>query len=202
MANALKEQGQKDDGSKLRVDLIPAGPLARVLEHCETGTGTAVEVWPTIQQLLQFRAQPEHVGAALVALELAVSACIEMACCELVINDDGHAELNMFAGNAARGIQFIAKVLHYGAYLAPRPNGTKGYGESNWQQVADGVRRYYAAMLRHLLALAGGQENDPESGLPHAAHAATCGLFLLHVLEHPSEADRLAARPLVGGAEV
>lgn len=38
---------------------------------------------------------------------------------------------------------------------------------------------YYDAMLRHLFAWLTGQDNDPESGLPHIAHVCCNGLFLL-----------------------
>jgi hypothetical protein len=33
--------------------------------------------------------------------------------------------------------------------------------------------------MRHLLAFWSGEETDPESGLPHLAHAL-CGLMFLH----------------------
>ena len=56
--------------------------------------------------------------------------------------------------------------------------GARKYGVDNWQQVPDARRRYYAAALRHLTAWWEGEKTDPESGLPHLAHAACCVLFL------------------------
>lgn len=65
----------------------------------------------------------------------------------------------------------VGKVLEFGA---------RKYADNNWQQVPGGTQRYYAAALRHLAAC---QEDfgarDPESGLPHLAHAACCVLFML-----------------------
>jgi len=39
--------------------------------------------------------------------------------------------------------------------------------------------RLIAAALRHTVAIADGEIVDPESGLPHAAHAMCCVMFLL-----------------------
>jgi hypothetical protein len=65
----------------------------------------------------------------------------------------------------------VAEVVTYGA---------KKYDENNWQNVRP-VSRYYGAALRHLWARARGETHDPESGLPHLAHAACCILFMLSV---------------------
>lgn len=57
-------------------------------------------------------------------------------------------------------------------------NGAVRYGDRNWEQgLAWG--RLVAAALRHLLAWMTGQDRDPDSGLSHLAHAATCLLFLV-----------------------
>ncbi len=63
----------------------------------------------------------------------------------------------------------IAEVLSFGA---------KKYGAYNW---ARGARwgRYYAALLRHLFAWWRGEDNDPETGLSHLAHAGCCLFFLM-----------------------
>lgn len=54
----------------------------------------------------------------------------------------------------------------------------KGYEPDNWQRVPEARRRYFEAAQRHLLAWWGGERQDPESGLPHLAHAGCCILFL------------------------
>ena len=47
--------------------------------------------------------------------------------------------------------------------------GAKKYGIDNWKSCED-PRRYKDALLRHLYAYLGGEEVDPESGLPHLDH--------------------------------
>lgn len=64
----------------------------------------------------------------------------------------------------------IVLVLTYGA---------KKYDDNNWQLVENADKRYFAALLRHIVAWVRGEKNDPESSLPHLAHAACCILFLL-----------------------
>lgn len=62
----------------------------------------------------------------------------------------------------------IATVLAYGAIKYEPHNWRKGIAWS----------RLYAGVQRHLLAFWAGEEIDPESGLPHLAHAG-CGLMFL-----------------------
>lgn len=62
-----------------------------------------------------------------------------------------------------------ARVLEYGA---------QKYEPNNWAQGAD-YGRYFAAMQRHLWAWWSGENSDPESDLPHLAHAACCLGFLM-----------------------
>ena len=71
--------------------------------------------------------------------------------------------------------ELVVKVLDYGA---------KKYAPDNWRKVTDAETRYWDAALRHLTAWARGEKLDPESGLPHLAHAACSILFLLE-LEKP-----------------
>lgn len=52
-------------------------------------------------------------------------------------------------------------------------------GVDNWKTVPDGKQRYLDAFLRHGMATASGEKLDPDSGLPHMAHAVCCGLFYL-----------------------
>lgn len=65
--------------------------------------------------------------------------------------------------------QDVVKVLTYGAAK---------YSAENWRAVPDAYNRYYAAAMRHISAWRLGYEIDPESGLPHLAHATCCLLFL------------------------
>lgn len=67
-------------------------------------------------------------------------------------------------------ITTILQVLEFGA--------TK-YAVDNWQHVEDHERRYYDATMRHIEAWRAKETNDPESGLPHLAHAVCCLMFLM-----------------------
>jgi hypothetical protein len=57
--------------------------------------------------------------------------------------------------------------------------GAAKYTAENWRLVPDANARYFAALLRHLSAWKQGERDDPETGLPHLAHAGCCVLFLL-----------------------
>lgn len=78
----------------------------------------------------------------------------------------------------------VATVLTYGF--------RKYGGKHGWKQLPDAVKRYEAAMLRHQLAIATGEEVDPESGLPHRHHIACNALFLaeLYEMEKKNETRR------------
>ncbi len=67
-------------------------------------------------------------------------------------------------------VRRIVEVLTFGAVK---------YSPGNWMLVPEPVDRYYAAALRHLAAWRDGEQLDPESKLPHLAHAGCCVLFLL-----------------------
>lgn len=85
-----------------------------------------------------------------------------------------------------RAVLAIAEVLTFGAGK---------YGDRNWEQ---GIKhgRLYAAAQRHLLAYQSGEDLDPESGLPHIAHAA-CNLAML--TELTTTRPDLDDRPGTGG---
>ena len=56
--------------------------------------------------------------------------------------------------------------------------GAKKYSPDNWKKVPNARNRYYDALMRHITAWFNGEENDPEDGLSHLAHAACCIYFL------------------------
>ena len=68
--------------------------------------------------------------------------------------------------------------------------GARKYDRDNWMKVDNAVERYEDAMLRHLFAWKAGETNDPESGLPHLAHAGCCLLFLMHFELAPESTPR------------
>lgn len=77
----------------------------------------------------------------------------------------------------SRAIMSVAEVGTFGA---------KKYTEDGWAHVADGVKRYKAAMDRHRL-LSATEDNDPESGILHAAHLAWNALAVLELMLRDKE---------------
>lgn len=72
-----------------------------------------------------------------------------------------------------------ANVLEYGAFKAPRTDGTKGYGPWNWRDDPIKVCTYISAVRRHLNAIMRGEDIDPTSGESHWAHIrANCGIVM------------------------
>lgn len=74
----------------------------------------------------------------------------------------------------------VARVYAYGAEKYSRNNWRLGY---EWHLS-------YDAMQRHLNAFWGGEDTDPESGLPHLAHAVFHALTLLTFLSDPKYAPK------------
>ena len=66
-------------------------------------------------------------------------------------------------------LEETAKVLTFGA---------QKYSAHNWAQGAS-WSRYFSAMMRHMWAWWRGEDNDPETGFSHLAHAACCISFLI-----------------------
>jgi len=66
--------------------------------------------------------------------------------------------------------------------------GARKYAAHNWR---GGIRfsRLIGAAMRHLMAINRGEDIDPESGLPHAAHAACCVMFLLWMMHNRPDLD-------------
>lgn len=76
-------------------------------------------------------------------------------------------------------------------------NGGQKYGFYNWRDKEVVFSVYYSAAMRHMFSLLDGQELDPESGLPHLAHAMAC----LAIIIDAKEAGKLVDdRPLPGAA--
>lgn len=92
--------------------------------------------------------------------------------------DDGKPRMELLPGPALRE---VAKVLTFGA---------KKYDPWNWQK-GFSWGRLAGACLRHLFSWLSGEDNDPETGLSHLAHAACCILFLLdHTILDLGQDDR------------
>lgn len=63
----------------------------------------------------------------------------------------------------------VAQVLTFGAAK---------YAARNWEQGMNWGRAY-AALQRHMNAFWAGEDNDPETGMPHTWHAGCCIAFLI-----------------------
>ena len=55
--------------------------------------------------------------------------------------------------------------------------GARKYAVDNWKKIPDAEARYMNAALRHVTAVIEGEKFDPESGLPHLAHAICSLMF-------------------------
>jgi hypothetical protein len=82
-------------------------------------------------------------------------------------------------------LEEVAQVLAFGA---------KKYAAHNWRGGIS-YSRLADAALRHLLAFMDGEDFDPESGLPHLAHASCCLMFLQNMARtRPDMDDRHTAQ--------
>lgn len=69
--------------------------------------------------------------------------------------------------------------------------GAEKYADHNWRKGYDWSLSLGAA-LRHMASFVDGEDLDPESGLPHPAHAAFHMLAVLtFMVEHPELDDRV-----------
>jgi len=86
-----------------------------------------------------------------------------------VKSDAGKADWSLMPFEA---IEEINKVLEFGA---------KKYAAHNWK-LGTGFKysRILNSLLRHIFAYMRGEDNDPESGLSHLAHAGCNIVFLLY----------------------
>lgn len=81
--------------------------------------------------------------------------------------DSDKADLSLLSIHA---LSEIAKAFEFGA---------KKYGRYNYLETGFEYTRLLSACLRHIGAWTWGENNDPESGLSHLAHAGACVVMLL-----------------------
>lgn len=68
--------------------------------------------------------------------------------------------------------------------------GARKYTAFNWRKGMP-LSQPYNALLRHLFAYMGGEDNDPESGLSHLDHAACCLRMMQNTAKYyPQHDDR------------
>jgi hypothetical protein len=104
--------------------------------------------------------------------------------------DAGKPDFALLMDGMPDALLDIVKVLSWAVAekkeAAWADGGGKGYRPHSWKEVPEAKRRYRAALQRHENAIARGEINDPESGLPHRAHVACNALFLAE-LDHIKE---------------
>lgn len=71
-----------------------------------------------------------------------------------------------------RPIRLLVDVLTFGA---------QKYAPNGWKNVPDARERYYAALLRHVVAWREGERCDAESGIHHLGHAICNLVFLIEL---------------------
>ena len=76
-------------------------------------------------------------------------------------------------------LEGLAAVLRFGA---------KKYAAHNWRGGFKWMR-LMAALLRHSFAIIRGEDNDPESGLPHIDHIGCCWMFLSNMMKTRPDLD-------------
>lgn len=102
----------------------------------------------------------------------------------------GDAALRRLGDRVTLHASFSPALLSVGEVLA---YGAKKYSARNWEH---GIMysRVYGAATRHLMTFLAGEAMDPETRLPHLAHAACCLMFLL-TFEARTMGARLDDRP-------
>lgn len=78
-------------------------------------------------------------------------------------------------------IEGIVDVLTFGA---------NKYADNSWQNVDNGIERYYAALMRHIIAWRKGEKKDDESGIDHLYHALTNLVFISWLTKNAKAAEK------------
>lgn len=78
-------------------------------------------------------------------------------------------------------LEGMVRVLEFGA---------KKYSPGNWKK-GMGTDKIFESLMHHLVAIQSGEENDPESGLPHTGHILCNAMFLAWMIENKPEFHNL-----------
>lgn len=93
-------------------------------------------------------------------------------------NDDGKPTFELIPFDLLADVN---KVLQHGQRV---------YGTGNWRK-PDGFKlsRCYNALLRHMFAWWKGEDNDPQTGISHLAHAMCNLLFMMYHFKNNKKSD-------------
>lgn len=84
--------------------------------------------------------------------------------------DNNKVRPTLMMRSLSKSVRAVQEVLEFGA---------KKYAPDNWKLVEP--ERYDDAALRHIQAYLSGEQDDPETGKPHLAHALCCLFFRLEL---------------------
>lgn len=76
-------------------------------------------------------------------------------------------------------VEEVIKVFQFGEKKYARGNFANGEGLE--------YSRILNSLMRHTTSFMRGEDNDPETGISHMAHASCCTLMLLHYITHPEQ---------------
>ena len=111
-----------------------------------------------------------------------------------LLNKGGPVEIKKVA--EIRGSRFNTGKLRFDLLDPPAMAGlaavlTKGaekYSSHNWRQGLP-YMEIIASMQRHIMAISSGENNDPETGLPHADHIQCNAMFLSNMMKYREDMD-------------
>jgi hypothetical protein len=113
----------------------------------------------------------------------------------------GKLKMPMLSVVSSASLIHEAHAMQYGAYLAPKKDGTFGYGPYNWRDQPIEAMVYVDAAMRHLMQWVEGEEVASDSLVHHLGHAkATLGILLDAIENNTVIDDRPKVRSMVATA--
>lgn len=94
----------------------------------------------------------------------------------------GKVRMDLVVQDMPRAIEALARVMTWAL------SGEKGYAESDWLHVPDGIQKYHGGLHRHDNKEMRGQTLDDESGLHHAIHTAWNAMARVELILREEEA--------------
>lgn len=101
----------------------------------------------------------------------------------------GRRKLPMISVIPPTALLYLGMAMKYGAYDAPKVDGSKGYGPYNWRDQPIEASVYVDALVRHVLRWWDGTDIDPDSGKPELAHAMATLAILADAIENGTVID-------------
>lgn len=71
--------------------------------------------------------------------------------------------------------------------------GAKKYGKNSWQNLENGMDRYFAAMMRHFMEYRKGNKIDEETGCKHLAQVVWNAIAMLHIANKEEQTKTTSA---------